>query len=77
VDDLFNDGNIDVVIENLDGSPELLRNPGVPGRHWVNFALSGTKSNRLAIGARVKLVAGEITQTEEIHSGRSIFHKTI
>jgi hypothetical protein len=49
----------------------LLRNPGVPGRHWVNFELSGTKSNRLAIGARVKLVAGEITQTDEIHSGRS------
>jgi hypothetical protein len=71
VDDLFNDGNLDVVIENLDGSAELLRNPSLPGRHWLSFELAGTKSNRLAIGARVRLVAGGITQTEEIHSGGS------
>jgi hypothetical protein len=37
----------------------------------VSFELAGTKSNRLAIGARLKLVAGGITQTEEIHSGGS------
>ena len=71
VGDLFNDGNVDVVIENLDGSPEVLRNPGLPGRHWVSLELAGTKSNRLAIGARVKIVAGGMTQTDEIHSGGS------
>jgi enediyne biosynthesis protein E4 len=71
VGDLFNDGNMDVVIENLDGSPEILRNPGIAGRHWVSFELAGTKSNRLAIGARVKIVAGGMTQTDEIHSGGS------
>jgi hypothetical protein len=71
VGDLFNDGNLDVVVEDLTGSPMILRNPGVPGRHWVSFELAGTKSNRLAIGARLKLVAGGMTQTEEIHSGIS------
>jgi hypothetical protein len=49
----------------------VLRNPGLPGRHWVSFELAGTNSNRLAIGARIKLVAGGVTQTEEIHSGGS------
>jgi hypothetical protein len=71
VGDLFNDGNMDVVINNLDGAPVVLKNRGVPGRHWVSFELAGTRSNRLAIGARLKLVAGGITQTEEIHSGGS------
>jgi hypothetical protein len=48
VGDLFNDGNMDVVIENLDGAPTILKNPGVAGRHWVSFELAGTKSNRVA-----------------------------
>jgi enediyne biosynthesis protein E4 len=71
VGDLFNDGNMDLVVEDLVGSPMVLRNPGLPGRHWVSFELAGTKSNRMAIGARLKLVAGGITQTAEIHSGGS------
>jgi enediyne biosynthesis protein E4 len=71
VGDLFNDGNMDVVIEDLDTSPMLLRNRGIPGRHWVSFELAGTKSNRAAIGARIKIVAGGMTQTDEIHSGGS------
>jgi hypothetical protein len=69
--DLFNDGNMDLIIEDLDGSPMLLRNHGISGRHWVSFELAGTKSNRAAIGARIKLVAGGMTQTDEIHSGGS------
>ncbi|PYU75648.1 MAG: CRTAC1 family protein [Acidobacteria bacterium] len=71
VGDLFNDGNMDVVVEDLEGSPMILRNHGITGRHWVSFELAGTKSNRLAIGAKVKIVAGGMTQTEEIHSGGS------
>ena len=71
VGDLFNDGNMDVVISDLDGSPMILRNHGEAGRHWVSFELAGSKSNRLAIGARLKVVAGGMTQTEEIHSGGS------
>ena len=71
VGDLFNDGNMDVVIEDLDGSPMVLRNLGVAGRHWVSFELAGSKSNRLAIGAKVKISAGGVTQTGEVHSGGS------
>jgi len=69
--DLFNDGNMDIVVEDLTGKPMLLKNSGVAGRHWVSFELQGTKSNRLGIGARLKIVAGGMTQTEEIHSGGS------
>ncbi|MGA2811179.1 MAG: CRTAC1 family protein [Candidatus Acidiferrum sp.] len=71
VGDLFNDGNVDVVIGDIDGAPMILRNHGVPGNHWVSFELAGTKSNRLALNARIKIVAGGMTQTEEIHSGGS------
>src|SRR6267378_1106859 len=71
VGDLFNDGNVDVVVGDLDGAPMILRNHGVPGHNWVSFDLAGTKSNRMAIGAKVKLVAGGITQTDEVHSGGS------
>jgi hypothetical protein len=71
VGDLFNDGNIDVVVGDIDGAPMILRNHGIAGNHWVSFELAGTKSNRLALNARVKIVVGGITQTEEIHSGGS------
>jgi hypothetical protein len=71
VGDLFNDGNVDVVVGDLDGAPMILKNHGVPGRYWVSFDLAGTKSNRMAIGARVKVVAGGMTQTDEVHSGGS------
>ena len=69
--DFDNDGNVDVIIADLDGEPMLLHNQGVPSKHWVSFELAGTKSNRLAIGARLKLVAGGMTQTAEIFSGGS------
>jgi hypothetical protein len=71
IGDLFNDGNMDMVVGDLDGAPMLLRNHGVPGRHWVSFELAGTKSNRLALNARISIVAGGMTQTDEIHSGGS------
>jgi enediyne biosynthesis protein E4 len=71
VADLFNDGNVDIVIGDLDGSPMILKNHGIPGRHWVSFELAGVNSNRLALNARIKIVAGGVTQTEEIHSGGS------
>ena len=71
VGDLFNNGNLDVVVETLDGSPVILKNGGVLGRHWVSFELAGVASNRMALNARVRIVAGGVTQTEEIHSGGS------
>jgi enediyne biosynthesis protein E4 len=71
VGDLFDDGNMDVVVNDLDGSPMILRNHGFPGRHWVSFELVGTKSNRMALNARVRITAGGMTQTDEVHSGGS------
>jgi hypothetical protein len=71
VGDLFNDGQVDVVVEDIDGAPMVLRNRGIPGQHWVSFELAGTKSNRLAIGARVKLTSGGMTQTDQVRSGGS------
>jgi hypothetical protein len=71
IGDLFNDGNIDIVVSDIDGGPMVLRNRGIPGTHWVSFELAGTKSNRLALNARVKVVAAGMTQTDEIHSGGS------
>ena len=69
--DFDNDGNVDFVVENLDGQPILLRNTGEPGNHWVTFELAGIKSNRLALGARVTIHAGGVTQTDEVRSGGS------
>jgi hypothetical protein len=71
IGDLFNDGNMDIVVGDIDGAPMLLRNRGIAGRHWVSFELAGTKSNRLALNARISIVAGGTTQTDEIHSGGS------
>ena len=71
VADFDNDGNIDIVVSDIDGFPMLLHNNGVTGNHWVSFELAGTKSNRLALGARVTLTAGGMTQTDEVRSGGS------
>jgi hypothetical protein len=69
--DLFNDGRVDIVVENLDGKPMILRNVGGKKNHWIGFELAGTKSNRLALNARVKAVAGDLVQVDEIRSGGS------
>jgi len=71
IGDLFNDGNMDVVVGDIDGAPMLLRNAGIAGRHWVSFELNGTKSNRLALNARIRITAAGMTQTDEVHSGGS------
>ena len=54
VGDLNNDGQADIVVAVLDGSPVLLRNSGTKS-HWIGFALVGTKSNRSALGARLSV----------------------
>jgi len=71
VGDLFNDGRLDIVIENLKGGPMILQPQGGPANHWISFALEGTKSNRLALNARVKAIAGNLVQTGEALSGGS------
>ena len=69
--DLDNDGNVDAVVGDIDGSPMILHNVGVPGQHWVSLELGGVRSNRLAIGAKVTVVAGDLRQTDEVRSGGS------
>jgi enediyne biosynthesis protein E4 len=71
VGDLFNDGHIDVVIENLKGEPTILRAQGGPANHWISFELEGTKSNRLALNARIIATSGDLVQTAEVRSGGS------
>ncbi len=71
VGDLFNDGRLDVVIENLTGAPLVLRNEGGPANHWLGLELAGTTINRLAINARVRVTAGDLTQSREVLSGGS------
>lgn len=68
--DLFNEGRVDLVIENLTGQPMILRPEGGAANHWVSFQLEGEK-NKLALNARVKVVAGDLVQMEEVNSGGS------
>jgi hypothetical protein len=65
--DLDNDGDIDVVINNLDGVPSLLRSVSSGRSHWLTLRLRGVKSNRNGIGARVKLRSGKLAQLQEVH----------
>jgi len=69
--DIDNDGDSDLVINNLDGPPQLLRNDGGNANNSVLIQTIGVKSNRDGIGARVKVVAGDLTQVGEVHSGGS------
>jgi hypothetical protein len=69
--DLDNDGKIDVVIENIDGKPMILRNTSPDKNHWITLRLVGRLSNRLAIGAKAKVTAGGTMQIGEVRSGGS------
>jgi hypothetical protein len=69
--DLFNDGKIEVVVENLVGEPMILRPEGGPQNHWISFQLQGVKCNRLALNARVRATAGDLVQMGEVASGGS------
>jgi len=71
VGDLFNDGRMDAVIENLVGTPMILRPEGGPQNHWISFQLESAKGNRLALNARVRLTAGDLVQLDEVRSGGS------
>jgi hypothetical protein len=70
--DLFNDGKIDVVMNNVDAPPTLLRNVYDDHHHWIEFKLiGGPKSPRDAVGAAVFLSTGNIKQRGEVLSGGS------
>ena len=70
--DLFNDGRVDVVLNNVDSAPTLLRNVVSNGSHWIGLKLvGGPKSPRDAIGAKVFLTAGGVRQRADVFSGGS------
>ena len=69
--DLDNDGDVDVVVNDLDGSPQLLRNDGGNLNNSVLIKAVGVKSGRSGIGARIKIVSGDLTQVDEVRSGGS------
>ncbi|HUE43343.1 MAG TPA: CRTAC1 family protein [Candidatus Sulfotelmatobacter sp.] len=70
--DYDNDGDIDVLILNMNDPPSLLRNDGGNQQNWIKVKLVGTKCNRTAIGARVRVVTGTHSQIDEVHSGSSV-----
>jgi len=67
VGDLFNDGRMEAVVENLVGEPMILRPEGGPMNHWVTFQLEGV----LSLNARVRVIAGDLVQLGEVTSGGS------
>jgi hypothetical protein len=69
--DVNNDGCVDVLVLNVGEPPSLLINHCKNGNHRVLFKLTGTKSNKLAIGARVTVRAGKAAQMAEVRSGGS------
>ncbi|MBI4410604.1 MAG: VCBS repeat-containing protein, partial [Gemmatimonadetes bacterium] len=66
VADYDNDGDMDAFIVNHGGRPVLLRNDGGNRNHWLELSLEGTRSNRQAIGARVRAVAAGAVQVYEV-----------
>ena len=71
VGDLFNDGHLELVVENLEGEPMILRPQGGARNHWISFELEGTKGSPLALNARLRATAGDLVQQDEVSSGGS------
>ena len=69
--DINNDGMVDVVVINVGSPPSLLLNTSSNTNHRVLVQLQGTKSNRMAIGARVTVKAGDLVQMNEVRAGGS------
>jgi len=70
--DYDNDGDIDALVLNMNDLPSLRRNDGGNKQNWIKLKLIGTKCNRTAIGARVRVVTGTHAQMDEVHSGSSV-----
>ncbi len=69
--DYDNDGDVDVLVQNLGGAPQLLRNDGGNRSRWLSLALEGVKSPRDAIGARVQATVAGRTLTRYLAGGGS------
>ena len=71
--DFDNDGDVDVLVNNLDGPPTLLRNDGGNRQNWILIKCIGSRSNRSAIGTRVRVSSGTHRQMDEVRSGSSYY----
>jgi hypothetical protein len=71
--DFDNDGDLDILIVNLNEPPSLLRNDLRGGHHWLKLKLVGTQSNRSAIGARVTCIYGGKRQAQEVMAQSSFY----
>ncbi len=71
--DFDNDGDLDVLIVNMNEPPSLLRNDLDPRQNWLKIKLEGVKSNRSAIGARVVVHYGEHSQAQAVVSQSSYY----
>jgi len=71
VGDLWNDGQLSVVINNIYEKPSLLVNTLRSGNHWIAFKTLGTRSNRDGIGAKITVKVGKRTLVDEVRSGSS------
>lgn len=69
-DDLDNDGDVDIVILNSRTKPTLLRNDSTKQGNWLQVDLRG-KVNKFAIGSQARVIMGDLTLVDEVHSGRS------
>lgn len=69
--DVNNDGKVDILILNVDAPPTLLINRTQSSNHAALFKLTGSKSNRAAIGARIIVTSGGLRQINEVRSGGS------
>ena len=67
--DIDNDGDVDIVVSNLKDAPTVLRNDSDNASQWLGVKLIGTHCNRDAIGTRVTVVSGGLTQMREVKSG--------
>lgn len=71
--DIDNDGDVDIVINNVNASPELIRNDSRSGNNWLRIKLVGVRSNRNGIGARIVVTTGDGRQIDEVRSGSSYY----
>jgi hypothetical protein len=69
--DFDNDGDLDILVSNNGQPPQLLRNDGGSSNHWLQLFLIGTRSNRDAVGSRVRVTAGDLILYDERKGGMS------
>jgi hypothetical protein len=69
--DIDNDGDLDLLVTNNNDEVVLLQNDGGNQNNWLLVKTIGTKSNRDGIGARIRVVSGDLAQVEEVRSGSS------